>query len=68
MILRTLALTALILVAAAVAIAALLLATLALEAVIGWLLSLAGWQRGAIVAAVLACGLAVVMEAKGQRQ
>jgi hypothetical protein len=64
MILRTLTLFALILVAAAVVIAALWLASLALEAVVGWLQSLEGWQRGAIVAAGLACGLVVVMEGK----
>ena len=68
MILRTLILAALILVCAAAVIAALVLAALALDAVVGWLQSLAGWQRGAIVAAGLACGLVVAMEAKGQGQ
>ena len=65
MILRTLALAALIAVCAAVALAALVLVAVALEAAIGWLQSLEGWQRGAIVAAGVACGLVVVM-AKGQ--
>lgn len=68
MILRTLATFALILVCAAAVIAVLWLASLALEAAVGWLQSLAGWQRGAIVAAGLACGLVVVMEAKGQER
>lgn len=68
MILRILALAALILVSAAVAIAALVLVAVVLEAAIGWLQSLEGWQRGAIVATGLACVLVVAMEAKGQER
>lgn len=64
MILRALTLAALILVAAAAVIAAMWLVALALEAVIGWLQSLDSRARGGIVAAVLACALVVVMEAK----
>ncbi|MBK9219316.1 MAG: hypothetical protein IPL70_13380 [Uliginosibacterium sp.] len=55
MILRTLAI-------AAAVIAALWLVALALDAVVGWLQSLEGWQRGAIVAAGLACVAAVAVE------